>query len=208
MKKIICQLCGKEKSLYCKGMCQRCYNKKYGKQYLLNNKEKIDSYRKQYQKINKEKLNHYQNDRNHKLNKHQSLSKNRKCSSYLGVHIAEQVLSKIFKNVEIMPYGNSGYDFICNNGFKIDVKSACRTKRNNNWYFNINKNKIADYFLLLSFDNREDLNPLYIWLIPNNIINNKISKSISESTMNKWDEYKLNINKVVKCCNKLRGDLK
>ena len=36
---------------------------------------------------------------------------NKDCASYLGC-IAEQLLSKIFKHVKMMPYGNHGYDSV------------------------------------------------------------------------------------------------
>ena len=124
---------------------------------------------------------------------------NKYCSNYLGIVIAEQVLSKVFKNVQVMPYGNKNYDFICEKGYKIDVKSACLSK-NKYWSFGINKNKIPDYFLCLAFDNRINLNPLYLWLIPGLLINNKTRDSIQMSTLSKWDKYKLDINKVIKCC--------
>ena len=93
---------------------------------------------------------------------------NKECANYLGIHIAERLLSKIFENVTRMPYGNPSYDFICKKGYKIDVKSSCIRKNRNNWSFGIDKNQIADYFLLLAFDNRKDLNPLHIWLIKGN----------------------------------------
>jgi hypothetical protein len=123
------------------------------------------------------------------------------------VHVAEQVLSKVFKGVEQMPYGHKGYDFICNQGKKIDVKSACtqtHDRKSDSRTFMIRKNKIADYFLCLAFDNREDLNPLHIWLISGHIINHLIGATISESTLSKWDEYKLDIDKVVKCCDSMK----
>ena len=130
-------------------------------------------------------------------------SENKQCPSFLGVHIAERVLSKVFKDVKKMPPNHAGYDFICNRGKKIDVKSACtRTcdKSNNRWDFGINRNQIADYFLCLAFDNRENLNPLHIWLIPGHIVNHLKSATRAESTLSKWDKYKLDIDKVVKCC--------
>ena len=102
------------------------------------------------------------------------MENNKSCSQYLGIHIAERILSHIFHNVEQMPYNNPGYDLICGNGYKIDVKSVCHVKDiPNKWNFPIRRNKIPDYFLCLAFDNREDLNPKHIWLIPGHIINNK-----------------------------------
>ena len=137
-----------------------------------------------------------------------SMEKNKQCSSFLGVHVAEKVLSKVFKNVDVMPYGHSGYDFICGKGKKIDVKASCGRDNmcgNRQWLFNIRHNKISDYFLCLAFNNRIELNPLYIWLIPANKLNNLMSARITETTINKWDEYRLETDKVVSCCNVLKG---
>lgn len=140
-------------------------------------------------------------------NSNNRIQTNPNCSSYLGVYIAERVLSKVFKNVERMPYGNPGYDFICDKGYKIDVKSTCHTKsRCKKYTFSIKRNKITDYFLFLAFDNRQDLNPLHLWLIPGHIVNNKITIEISESTLDKWSEYEQPINKVISCCDTLRSD--
>ena len=105
----------------------------------------------------------------------------------------------------MMPIGNSGYDFICGNGYKIDVKSATFSTKYHRAYFNIHKNTIADYFLCIAFDNRTDLNPLYIWLIPGDDINHLTSTGVSMSTINKWNNYELDINKVVTCCNKMKN---
>ena len=70
------------------------------------------------------------------------------CGAYLGIHIAERILSRIFKDVEVMPNGNPGYDFICNHGKKIDVKSACSIKGYHSWGFAIRCNIVADYFFM------------------------------------------------------------
>ena len=193
---IACSECGEIKPLLAKNMCYKCYHKQHHKQYYKNNQE----YYKQYSQSIRYK------------NGAQSMNKNKTCSSYLGVHIAEQVLSKVFKNVQTKLYGHKGYDFICNSGYKIDVKSGCLNSFYNkkyhknyySWKFCIKQNKIADYFLCLAFDNRTDLNPEHIWLIPGDILNGKHSINISESKLSKWDEYKLDINKVISCCNILR----
>ena len=130
---------------------------------------------------------------------------NKQCATYLGVTCAEQVLSKVFKNIEIMPYGNKGFDFICGKGFKVDSKASCKAKNENCWLFSIRKNKIPDYFALIAFDNRDDLTPKYFWLIPGHVINDKTGIGIYESTLSKYDEYRQDINKVIKCCNNLQG---
>lgn len=69
---------------------------------------------------------------------------NKNCALYLG-GIAEHLLIKMFKEVKVMSFGNHGFDFICNQNFKIDAKSSA-TGHNGYWRFNINKNSIADYF--------------------------------------------------------------
>ena len=129
---------------------------------------------------------------------------NKQCASYLGITIAERVLSKVFKNVERMPYKNPGYDFKCNNGYKIDVKGATKMKNQNAWSFHIRHNQIADYFLCLAFDDRKNLNPLHIQLIPDEKVNHLKGLTISASRIDKWDEYALDINKVSACCNALK----
>jgi len=148
------------------------------------------------------------NESNYRTGKRRPLGTNKNCTSFLGVHVAERVLSKVFNNVEVMPYGNPGYDFICGKGYKIDVKSSVLHHRNNwaGWQFAIANNAIADYFLCLVFDNRDDLNPEYIWLIPGDVINNHASTSISVSTLAKWENYLSSdkINKIKSCCNTLK----
>ena len=128
---------------------------------------------------------------------------NKNCPIYLGVTIAEQLLAKVFKNVKRMPNCNQGFDIICNQGYKIDIKSSTRSKNRNGWIFNINHNKIADYFLYLAFDDRKNLNPLHIWLIPSKEINYLIGLRISESKLDKWSKYELTdkLDKVIGCCN-------
>ena len=168
-------------------ICKSCELKK-NKQWRMANPEKARAQKMRY------------NRKQGQL----PFSKNKKCPQYLGVHIAERVLSYAFKNVQRMPLHNSGFDFICGQGYMIDVKSSCKQKNRNGWGFRIGHNTIADYFLCLAFDNREDLNPLHAWLIPGEKINHLTGTSICPSTIHKWDEYKLDISKVVKCCDVLR----
>jgi len=137
-----------------------------------------------------------------------TMDKNTKCSSYLGIYIAESLLSKVFNNVERMPNNNPGYDFICGKGYKIDVKSSCiryHCNRAGSWDFNIRYNKIPDYFLLIAFDNRENLNPQHIWIIPGNVLNYKRSLTISTSTIYKWETYERSINNVIAYCDTLKA---
>lgn len=130
----------------------------------------------------------YMNYINHKSGRNKLMSDSKDSPSYLGIHIAERILSKIFEDVTRMPSNNKGYDFICKKGHKIDVKSACLS--DNKWQFNLNGNKIANYFLFLAFDNREDLEPKHIWIIKNDNINVK-SKTITNNnkSINKWSNY-------------------
>jgi hypothetical protein len=130
--------------------------------------------------------------------------------SYLGVYIAERVLANYFSDIERMPTNNRGFDFICKNGFKIDAKSACLTKRNegsDRWVFIIDHNQTADYFLLLAFDNRTLLNPLHIWLIPGRDINDRGGVHIAntEPSLSKWLQYERPIDGVIASCNMLKG---
>ena len=59
-------------------------------------------------------------------------------------------------------------------------------------------------FLLIAFNNRDDLKPLHIWLVPADAINHIQNTGISESTLLKWDKYKLDINKVAACCDRMK----
>jgi len=132
-----------------------------------------------------------------------SYTENTRCTAYLGIHVAERILSRIFKNVIRMQMGNKGYDFICSRGYKIDVKSST-INTNGRWQFDIGNNKMADFFLCLAFDNRDNLNPEHLWLIPGNAINNKKYITTCRSTANKWSQWERPIEEVVSCCNAMK----
>lgn len=129
---------------------------------------------------------------------------NTKSPVYLGCTIAEKVLSKVFNDVEIMKPCNPGYDFICNKGKKIDVKSSC-IGRNDGWIFHIKKNVVADFFLCIAFNNRESLTPLHLWLIPSDEVKDKTSVGICPNTFYKWGEFRLDISKTLQCCNEMKS---
>lgn len=134
---------------------------------------------------------------------------NKSCPRWLGEHVAEQILAKSFKNVIRMPKNNPGFDFICGKGKRIDVKSSCLRSNKcltKHWTFLIKKNQIAEYFLLLGFDNREDLNPLHVWLVPAEVINNKsaIEISSSDKILKKWSQFEQSLDKVLECCNAMK----
>ncbi len=153
----------------------------------------------------------------------ESIKKNQYCSIYLGIYIAEQSLKKVFKNVVWMSIRNKGYDFVCDKGNKIDVKSSC-LRFSNGWSFVISKNKIADYFLLVAFDNRENIKPLHLWLIKGNELVKFVSHgkyvtgnclndlnslyiSSKDKILEKYRKYELvnKIDEVEKYCNDLKN---
>lgn len=149
-------------------------------------------------------------DWNHASGNSRPMSDAKDCALYLGVHIAERVLSNVFNHVDRMPPGNPGYDFICDKGYKIDVKSSClvlSTHKTPGWHFGVGKNKTPDYFLFLAFDTRESLNPQHLWLIPGHIINDRTGIWIaansrrSKRSIAKWSQYEKPLGRVIKCCN-------
>lgn len=81
-------------------------------------------------------------------------------------HIAEYGVSRIFKNIQGMFFTNRGYDFVCETGQKIEVKASL-LHIDNKFTFHIRYNDIADYFILIGFDNVLDLHPLHMWIIKN-----------------------------------------
>lgn len=143
-----------------------------------------------------------------RLNGMRPFNENKECSLYLGVHVAERVLSQVFDYVKVMPMNNPGYDLICNRKMLIDVKSACRCTspiRNDRWSFYTRENQIADYFLCLAFDNRKDLNPEHIWLIPRKDVNNSHCITVAVTKTDKWDKYALKIDEITSCCADMKG---
>ena len=132
------------------------------------------------------------------------MSENKKCSQYLGVYVTERLLKHYFKDVEVMPYGNKGFDFKCNRDKLIDAKSACLS--GGRWSFAIKRNEIPDFFLCAAFDNRDDLNPLHVWLIPGSVVNHLKGATIRPGTVHKWDKYMLDINKASACCNEMKNN--
>jgi hypothetical protein len=131
----------------------------------------------------------------------------KECSLYLG-DIAERALSKFFDHIERMPRGNPGFDFRCGKGFKIDVKASCLRSLGQYpyWGFNIRRNLTPDYFLLLAFNNREDLDPQHVWLVPGSVVNSLMSLTIRDSppTLDQWSNYEHPIGKVISCCASMR----
>lgn len=146
----------------------------------------------------------------YKTGKSHPMNKNRGCSSFLGIHVAEEVLAGLFEHVEKAPMNNPGWDFICGKKKRIDCKSSClrQDSRTILWGFEINKNDKCDYFLCIAFDDRENLNPLHVWLIPGDVINHLVCLSITDSSKSlyKWKKYEKSLDKVLTCCAILKGD--
>lgn len=92
------------------------------------------------------------------------IKENRMDTRFLGVYIAENGINKIYEGSERMRINNQGYDIICPKGYKTDVKATV-LNRYNEFNFAINKNKIADYFVLVAFNNIIELEPLHIWTV-------------------------------------------
>ena len=121
-KIIKCNVCGENKNHEAKGMCKQCYNQsqrkkhrkeynEYSKQYRIDNKEQLSDYKNEYAHgDNRERYLKLKRD-NYKKNKKMVYMDNKTCALFLGVHVAERVLSHVFKQVKRMPNGNVGYDF-------------------------------------------------------------------------------------------------
>lgn len=178
--------------------------KQYNRRYGVDHKEEIKQYHIDHRDARNEQSRQYQYKNGAK-----PMAENCSCSQFLGVHVAEQVLSQLFKNVIRMPNNNPDFDFKCANGYMIDCKAGCRRVRHGGavtWQFNIRKNAVADYFLCMAFDNRKLLNPEHIWLIPGMALSHLSSAAISETTLDRWAEYKKPIDEAISCCDTMRGD--
>ena len=129
---------------------------------------------------------------------------------YLGITIGEEVACRYFKNPIRAPYGTSGYDLICQNGFKIDVKLATLGK-NGSWTFGI-RNRTGekpDYYLLLAMESIDVLTPRHIWLIPVDAVigrhklGDKICFGVSKNTVSKIAKYEKPIDRLQCICGSL-----
>jgi hypothetical protein len=127
---------------------------------------------KEYQDKNAQKLGYESNSERVRMGRwnkglHSPMSENDECSSYFGVYIAENYISKLFEDPIVAPYGTQGYDWICRKGKKIELKSRCLQQQGKRigWNFTgIDYNNIADYFILSGWKDRESLLPLFAWM--------------------------------------------
>jgi hypothetical protein len=201
-------------------LCPKCHEDKTYEEYLLHKSGKLTGQPMAYCKNCTIIYQHewyvthpgYHLELEHIAGRCISKDENKSCPKYLGEVIAERVLAGLFEHVEKAPMNNPGWDFICGKKKRIDCKSACLRYRENcipSWPFNINKNIKCDHFLLLGFDNREDLNPIKVWLIPNRILCNKMQLSITNNvkSLEKWTQYEKSLDKILICCNRLKGDI-
>lgn len=174
-----------------KNYCQTL-EEKYGKEFAdwtRNNKDKAAN---AWLNIGCKTMREYDAKRikawKHKNGTSIPMQKNENCTSYVGICIGEKtsepILIEIFGNIDkIMPYGNPGYEYIVKGGYKIDVKTSNIQDNKvegsfyESWDYHIKYNQIADYFLLLAFDNLDNKKLIHIWLIENNsIIRGKLMK--------------------------------
>lgn len=200
---VVCINCGCVKQHHAHGLCHSCYNGN-----ILNKSTICIKCGKLKPHASKGMcVSCYQSDRAYKTTSRKPMHENKNCAAYLGICIAERVLSLVFENIIHMPNNNEGYDFICNKGKKIDVKSCVEKYNKNgvsNWTFGIKQNAIADYFLCLAFDNRTNLNPMHLWLIPAEHINDLTTLQISNDKLNNFSQYEKKLDDVILCCNELK----
>lgn len=187
MRNYVCRICGAP--LIDTYICKPC------------DRERIERWRK----ANPDKA-HASGTKSHRKAGHLPYNENKTCSSFLGVHVAERVLSHVFNDVERMPLNNPGYDIICNHNKRIDIKSSClsRDKTTMRWGFHIERNTIADYFLCIAFNNREDLTPIHVWLIPGDKLNRLIGTTIRPTTVKRWETYEIDLTQILRCCDTLK----
>lgn len=214
------------KRSYCKE-CQSKYNAKHYQEHREEQLKKTKIYNQEHrderriQKKNywdngggKEKYKEWYEGGGRELGGYQSMHENKNCAAYLGIVIAERLIKHLFNDVIMMTYGFPGYDIICNKGKRINVKASSTRVRQlknstiNHWKFDINYNKDCDYFLCLAFDNVEELNILFGFIIPGNEVNHLSGIQISTTTIHKWDQWKMDLNNVQACCDLMRGGKK
>lgn len=204
------------------------------------NQEEINKKEREYREKNREQINEqtrkcYQENSNHKRqlrkksyykNHKRELERNKKLrrkrgvlpwseikNLRLGLYI-EKVIASMFGSVA-EPYNNPDIDFVCPQGYKMQVKvSSMRYNHNKpiGWSFGIKKNKTADYFILVAVNeindiDKEDFKPLYIWLMKGHLLNYKTGTSIALSRVSKWNKYSIMEeyeNRFIVCCSMIK----
>ena len=208
----VCRMCGVElddENCMASGrrnhqyICKVCKKEK-DRLYQEDNIDKIKAQTLSYRELHRDEARTRSILHNRK-NGAFSMRENKECTVHYGVYINEKLLKLYFNDVEVMPYGHPGYDFICNNGWKIDGKSSF-TGDKGYWQFTIKCNTTADYFFCVAYDNREDLNIIHIWMLPADKFSHLTGTSIRPSTLSKWAEYEQPIDKVISCCDSMRDN--
>ena len=97
-----------------------------------------------------------------------------------------------------MPYGNPGFDWMCKEGYKIDNKASCLIKLGASgtigWSYCIRCNKIADWFVLSAWDNRDNLYPLHVWAFhKNDMVKGRKFCSLSSFSITNAPKYLNNL---------------
>jgi len=134
-----------------------------------------------------------------------SMHENKDCSQYLGIHITEAVVDMSFVDAVRMPNNNHGYDLVCRIGAKIEIKGACLNKAGG-WHFNIGRNNIAEYFMLVAYDDRKNLNIMHAWFIPGEALSHLKSATIRPGTVGKWSDYEQDPDNMMACCNVMKEE--
>lgn len=112
-----------------------------------------------------------------------SAGANRRGTQELGIDITNQIFQDLYPRADFISCAHR-YDFILG-GKKIDVKGAVFSK--GRWAYAIQKNRIADVFFLMAFDENYDL--LRMWCVPSDEISHLTGITISEGTFKRWERY-------------------
>jgi hypothetical protein len=191
--------------------CKACRNKKTEEWRVVpGNKirqSKTDRIRNQRPEV---KERHRKNQANwaHRNGIQRPMETARDSSVFLGIYVAETVLGDYFEDVKRMPRNNPGFDFVCKNGYRIDVKSSTLRKTSKvapHWKFSLKRNDKADAFLCVAFDNLKDLNPVHVYLIPAKDVRGKHDVLITLNTEDQWKKYEKPIGKVIEACNLMKS---
>lgn len=139
----------------------------------LANKKGFSSYKEQMEDSYRQRgyvnKSEYYNEKNWNSGKFSPYSENEECPQYLGVHIGEEaskpILVDLFGGIEkIMRHNYPWYEFVVKGGYKIDVKTATLDCRGY-WEYHILRNNVADYFLLLAYDDMSNMYICHVWLV-------------------------------------------
>lgn len=167
----------------------------------------------------------YRNEMNHEMGRFSAYSDNSECPTYFGQYIEEKYVSQIFDHPVPFEFpkdelgritdNHKPYDYLCKKGLKIKmVSSVCHTSPSKvskvtgdmlpYFEYAIRKNSVPDYYILSAWDNRESLDPLFVWIIKSNEIfittqsrklfwdRENLSISFNENGIKKMKQYEAN----------------